>query len=89
MLIFQVLPLESALKSINLDVVGFLFGMFSIVTALDLSGVLKLVATHMLSRDKDLNTILMVFVEGMGTLAAFLVNYTHSFAWHTNHNIHI
>lgn len=36
MLIFQVMPLESALKSINLDIVGFLFGMFSIVIALDI-----------------------------------------------------
>jgi Na+/H+ antiporter NhaD/arsenite permease-like protein len=50
MLIFQVMPLESALKSINLDIVGFRFNMFSIVTALDISGVLKLVAIRMLSR---------------------------------------
>ena len=44
MLVFQVISLESALRSINLDVIGFLFGMFSIVTALDRAGVLKLIA---------------------------------------------
>jgi hypothetical protein len=38
MLVFQVISLESAVKSINLDVIGFLFG---IVTALDKAGLLK------------------------------------------------
>jgi Na+/H+ antiporter NhaD/arsenite permease-like protein len=74
MLIFQIIPLESAFKSINLDVIGFLFGMFSIVTALDRSGVLKLLAIWILSRAKDLNTLLMVFIVRMGILSAFLVN---------------
>jgi Na+/H+ antiporter NhaD/arsenite permease-like protein len=55
MLAFQVISLESALKSINLDVIGFLFGMFSIVTALDKSGMLKLIALRMLARARDLN----------------------------------
>jgi len=49
MLVFQVTSLESALKSINLDVIGFLFGMFSIVTALDRAGVLKLIAIRLLN----------------------------------------
>jgi Na+/H+ antiporter NhaD/arsenite permease-like protein len=52
MLAFQVISLESALRSINLDVIGFLFGMFSIVTALDRSGMLKLIALRMLARAK-------------------------------------
>jgi len=76
MLAFQVISLESALKSINLDVIGFLFGMFSIVTALDRSGMLKLVALRMLARAKDLNSLLLIFVLGMGILSAFLVNDT-------------
>jgi Na+/H+ antiporter NhaD/arsenite permease-like protein len=42
MIVFQVIGLEVAFKSLNLDVIGFLFGMFSIVTALDKSGVLRL-----------------------------------------------
>jgi Na+/H+ antiporter NhaD/arsenite permease-like protein len=76
MLVFQVISLESALRSINLDVIGFLFGMFSIVTALDRAGVLKLIAIRMLTRAKDLNSLLLIFVLGMGILSAFLVNDT-------------
>ena len=76
MIVFQVIGLEAAFKSINLDVIGFLFGMFSIVTALDKSGVLKLVAIKMLSRANNLDSLLMIFVVGMGILSAFLVNDT-------------
>ncbi len=47
---FQIISIESAFKSINLDVIGFLFGMFSIVSALEMSGVIKLVAVKMLSK---------------------------------------
>jgi Na+/H+ antiporter NhaD/arsenite permease-like protein len=50
--------------------------MFSIVTALDKSGMLKLVALRMLARAKDLNSLLLIFVLGMGILSAFLVNDT-------------
>jgi len=76
MIVFQVIGLQAAFKSINLDVIGFLFGMFSIVTALDKSGALKLVAIKMLSRATNLNSLLMIFVVGMGVLSAFLVNDT-------------
>lgn len=76
MLVFQVIGLEDAIKSIQLDVIMFLFGMFSIVTALDRSGVLKLLAIKMLSKAKTPNSLLLMFVLGMGLLAAFLVNDT-------------
>jgi len=76
MLVFQVISLEYALKSINLDVIGFLFGMFSIVTALDRAGVLKLIAIRMLARANNVNSLLLIFVLGMGILSAFLVNDT-------------
>jgi Na+/H+ antiporter NhaD/arsenite permease-like protein len=79
MLVFQVISLESALRSINLDVIGFLFGMFSIVTALDRSGMLKLIAIRMLTRAKDVNSLLLIFVLGMGIISAFLVNDTIAF----------
>ena len=42
----QVISIEDAFKAINLDVIIFLFGMFSIVSALDRSGVLKYVAAR-------------------------------------------
>ncbi len=77
MIAFQIISVESAFKSINLDVLGFLFGMFSIVSALDRSGVLKAVAVKMLSSTNNHpDLILMVFVVGMGLLSAFLVNDT-------------
>jgi Na+/H+ antiporter NhaD/arsenite permease-like protein len=74
---FQVIDIQSAFKSINLDVIGFLFGMFSIVSALDKSGVLTVVAAKMLSKARNNpDLILLVFVVGMGLLSAFLVNDT-------------
>ncbi len=74
---FQIISIESAFKSINLDVIGFLFGMFSIVSALDRSGVLKIIAIKMLSKtNSHPDLILLVFVVGMGLLSAFLVNDT-------------
>jgi Na+/H+ antiporter NhaD/arsenite permease-like protein len=74
MIVFQIIPIESAVKSIQLDVIAFLFGMFSIVSALDKSGVLRLVAMKMLSKAKTPNSLLMIYVVGMGLLSAFLVN---------------
>ncbi|HEY6535125.1 MAG TPA: SLC13 family permease [Candidatus Nitrosocosmicus sp.] len=76
MLGFHVISWDSAIKSINLDVIGFLFGMFSIVTALDKSGVIKLMAVHMLAKAKNINTLILIFVLCMGILSAFLVNDT-------------
>ena len=77
MIAFQIIDVQSAFKSINLDVIAFLFGMFSIVSALDKSGVLTIVSAKMLSKAKNNpNLILLVFVVGMGLLSAFLVNDT-------------
>jgi Na+/H+ antiporter NhaD/arsenite permease-like protein len=56
---FQIISIQSAFKSINLDVIGFLFGMFSIVSALDKSGVLKIVSTKMLSKALDISKSLI------------------------------
>ncbi len=74
MIIFQVIDVNSAIKSIQLDVLMFLFGMFSIVSALDRSGVLRYVSVKMLSKAKNPYSLLMMFVVGMGLLSAFLVN---------------
>ncbi|HEY7571211.1 MAG TPA: SLC13 family permease [Nitrososphaeraceae archaeon] len=73
----QVISIEDALKAINLDVIIFLFGMFSIVSALDRSGVLKYVTAKLLNgANSNVNSILLVFVIGLGILSAFLVNDT-------------
>ena len=72
----QVIGVQAAFMSVKLDVIAFLFGMFSIVSALDRAGVLRRVAIKMLVVAKTPNRLLMVFVVGMGLLAAFLVNDT-------------
>jgi Na+/H+ antiporter NhaD/arsenite permease-like protein len=72
----QVIGVEAAFMSINLDVIAFLFGMFSIVSALDRAGVLRRVAIKMLAVARTPDRLLMAFVVGMGLLAAFLVNDT-------------
>ncbi len=73
----QLISIEDAFKAINLDVIIFLFGMFSIVSALDKSGVLKYIAAKMLEKaNSNANLILLVFVIGLGILSAFLVNDT-------------
>ena len=72
----QVIGVEAAFMSVNLDVIAFLFGMFTIVSALDRAGVLQRVAVRMLAVAKTPDRLLMAFVVGMGLLAAFLVNDT-------------
>jgi Na+/H+ antiporter NhaD/arsenite permease-like protein len=76
MLGLQVIGVEAALRSINLEVIAFLFGMFSIVSALERAGVLQLIAIKMLAIAKTPRKLLMTFVVGMGLLSAFLVNDT-------------
>ncbi|MDE1765194.1 MAG: citrate transporter [Thaumarchaeota archaeon] len=76
MIVFHVISPEAAFKSVQLDVIMFLFGMFSIVSALDRAGVLRFLAVKMLSRAKTPDRILLIFVVGIGSLAAFLVNDT-------------
>ncbi len=76
MIVFQIISPASAFKSVQLDVIIFLFGMFSIVSALDKAGVLRYVAIKMLSRAKTPDRILLIFVVGIGSLSAFLVNDT-------------
>ena len=77
MVLFQVISVESAFEAINLDIILFLFGMFSIVSALEKSGVLGMIAIKMVSRTKsNPSYLLLVFVVGLGILSAFLVNDT-------------
>lgn len=72
----QIIGIEAAIMSVNLDVIAFLFGMFSIVSALEKAGVLQRVAIRMLVVARTPDRLLLVFVVGMGLLAAFLVNDT-------------
>lgn len=72
----HVIGVSEVLKSVNLEILAFLFGMFSIVSALERAGVLRVLAFRMLARAKTPTQLLMIFVVGMGVLAAFLVNDT-------------
>ncbi len=73
---FGIIPIESALKSINFQVIVFLFGMFSITSALERSGVINHIVGTVLSRIKNVEYIILVIVCMSGFLAAFVVNDT-------------
>ena len=77
MLITQTTSIQHALNAINFHVIGFLFGMFSIMSALDKSGVLQSFTIRMVSKSKASPSMLLaIFVIGMGFLSALLVNDT-------------
>lgn len=73
---FGIISIDSALKSVNLQVIGFLFGMFSITSALEKSGVLNYVIRKVLIKINKVNHILIIIVILSGLLAAFIVNDT-------------
>src|SRR5216683_1960694 len=70
------IPLQSAYAAINLDVIFFLLGMFSIVAAMDLSGLLEHLTARMVRLSKTPQRALALVLFGMGLLSAFLVNDT-------------
>lgn len=73
---FGVISIDSAIKSINIQVMAFLFGMFSITSALEKSGVLNHVIRNILTKIIKINHILVIVVILSGFLAAFIVNDT-------------
>ena len=77
MVITQTISIQQVIGAINFHVIGFLFGMFSIMSALDKSGVLQSFAIRIISKSKNSpSTLLAIFIIGMGLLSAFLVNDT-------------
>ena len=76
MIFSGVIPLPVAYASINLDVIFFLLGMFSIVAAMDLSGLLENLTGRMVRLSKTPERTLAVVLFGMGLLSALLVNDT-------------
>jgi len=70
------LPLQDAYAAINLDVIFFLLGMFSIVAAMDLSGLLEYLTARMVRLSRTPQRTLALVLFGMGLLSAFLVNDT-------------
>ena len=70
------LSLQTAYAAINLDVIFFLLGMFSIVAAMDLSGLLEYLTARMVRVSRTPQRALALVLFGMGLLSAFLVNDT-------------
>src|SRR5438093_4944840 len=76
MILSGVIPLQTAYSAINLDVIFFLLGMFSIVAAMELSGLLEYLTARMVRLSKTPQRALAMVLFGMGLLSAFLVNDT-------------
>ncbi len=70
------IPLQDAYASINLDVIFFLLGMFSIVASMELSGLLEYLTARMIRLARTPQRALALVLFGMGLLSAFLVNDT-------------
>jgi len=71
----QISPLN-ALKSINLDVIFFVFGMFIVGEALVDSGYLSYLSYKLFRRAKSLDSLVLFILFGIGIMAAFLMNDT-------------
>jgi len=71
----QISPID-ALKSINLDVMFFLFGMFVVGQALEESGYLSHLSHKLFKRAKSADHLILFILFGMGVAAAFLMNDT-------------
>ncbi len=71
----QISP-ERALKSINIDVMLFLFGVFIIGQALEDSGYLSHLSYRLFRRARSLNSLILYVLFGMGMLSALIMNDT-------------
>jgi Na+/H+ antiporter NhaD/arsenite permease-like protein len=75
LLSLQISPLD-ALKSINIDVILFLFGVFTIGQAMEESGYLSSLSFKLFSRAKNLDSLVLLILFGGGLLSAILMNDT-------------
>ncbi len=73
MLFLGAIPLREAYSAINLDVVFFLLGMFSVVAAMDLSGLLEYLTIRMLEVARSPQGAFAMVLFGMSIMSAFLV----------------
>jgi Na+/H+ antiporter NhaD/arsenite permease-like protein len=71
----QITPME-ALESINLDVMAFLFGMFVVGEALELSGYLEHLSYKLFRRARTTDQLVLLILFGIGAASALLMNDT-------------
>jgi len=70
------ISLSEAYAAVNMDVIFFLLGMFSLVAAMDISGLLEYMTLRMLVIAKSPQRAFAIVILGMSTLSGFLVNDT-------------
>lgn len=70
------ISLKDAYAAINLDVIFFLIGMFSIVSGLEASGLLQYFTIRILSFAGSPQRVLLFILVALGTMSAFLMNDT-------------
>ncbi len=75
-LLLSPISLQEAYHSVNLDVIFFLLGVFSLVAAMDVSGLLEYLTTRMLIIARSPQRAFAIVLFGMAALSAFLVNDT-------------
>ncbi|OLE74287.1 hypothetical protein AUG19_09225 [archaeon 13_1_20CM_2_54_9] len=76
MIFFNAIPLNAAYSAVNLDVIFFLLGMFTVVAAMDISGLLEFLTLRMLVFARSPQRAFAIIFFGMSALSAFLVNDT-------------
>ena len=75
LLSLQISPLD-ALQSINIDVMLFLFGVFTIGQAMEESGYLANLSYRLFNRARNLDTLVLFILFGIGIFSAILMNDT-------------
>jgi Na+/H+ antiporter NhaD/arsenite permease-like protein len=76
MIFLNAIPLNDAYAAVNLDVIFFLIGMFAVVAAMEVSGLLEYLTLRMLGFARSPQRAFAVMFFGMGAMSAFLVNDT-------------
>jgi len=76
MIFLNGISLREAYAAINLDVIFFPIGMFSIVSGLEASGLLRYFTIRILSFAGSPQKVLFFILAALGTMSAFLMNDT-------------
>jgi len=70
------ISIAAALSSINIDIILFLFGMFTVGEALEKSGFLSAISYGIFKNAKTVDALFIFIVFGMGLISVFLMNDT-------------